>query len=54
MAKYKNKLTGTVVEPSSEVAAQTFERSPDWEKVTEKASKPKNENGRNGETEEAK
>ena len=51
MAKYKNKLTGTVVEPSSEVAAQTFERSPDWEKVTDKTSKLKDERSK---TEEAK
>ena len=39
MAKFKNKYTGTIVEPSSDVTAQTFAKSPVWEEIKEKPPK---------------
>ena len=41
MAKFKNKYTGTIVEPSSDVTAQTFAKSPVWEEVKPKPSPKK-------------
>lgn len=34
--KYKNKRTGMVVEPTSDIAAQTFTRNPEWVEVNSK------------------
>lgn len=38
--KYRNKRTGTIAEPSAEVAALNFTKNSDWEEVTETFDSP--------------
>lgn len=38
--KYRNRYTGTIVEPSAEVAALNYAADPTWEEVTEEQKAP--------------